>query len=166
MNWNPLSSLIGRKNEEPAQLAKCQEISRLIQVYDFRVTAPLGAMVPPDLAERLTNLITAAPDLSKRDVVLTGLARILDICERTPTRPVPELKLGTFKCRGQTSLGFRAPLDVDRRLTQFISSLPGISKRDVIVAGLDLILTECETINGGPFPPADIQAASRERGRT
>jgi hypothetical protein len=115
-------------------------------------------MVPPELTERLTNLVTAVPLFARRDVVLTGLTRIFEICEQAPGQFVPELKLGAFKCRGQTSLGYRAPLEMDRRLTQLINSLPGVSKRDVIVAGLDLILTQCEAINGGPFPSANRKA--------
>jgi hypothetical protein len=152
---------MGRRNEEPANLAKRLEIEKLIQVYECRVSAPSGAMVPPNLAERLTNLVAAVPTFSKRDVVLTGLVKILDICDRSPGRAVPELRLGTFKCRGQTSLGFRAPMDLDRRLTEVTNSIPEISKRDVIVAGLDLILAECEAINGGPFPSAEILPAPK-----
>ena len=163
MNWNPISALVGRKGEGPDQSTKQQEFSKLIQSYDFRVTAPSGAMVPPDLSERLANVVAALPQFAKRDVILTGLVMILEICERSPGQAVPELKLGGFKSRGQSSLGFRAPLELDRRLTNLISSLSGVSKRDVIVAGLDLILTKCEAINGGPFISAQDQMGPREQ---
>jgi hypothetical protein len=162
MNWKTISNLMGRKDVTPDQLAKQQEFAKLIRIYDFRITAPSGAMVPPGLSERLANVVAALPQFAKRDVVLTGLVMILEICERSPGQAVPELKLGGFKSRGQTSLGFRAPLELDRRLTNLISSLSGVSKRDVIVAGLDLILTKCEALNGGPFPATQDQAIPRE----
>jgi len=161
MNWNPISTLMGRKNEAPDAQANQQEIVKLIQVYECRVTAPCGVMVPPDMADRLTNLVNALPSFAKRDVALTGLTRILEICEQAPGQTVAELKRGAFKCRGQISLGFRVPVDLDQRLTQLIKSLPGISKRDVIVAGLDLILSKCEAINGGPFLSSNPKAASQ-----
>jgi hypothetical protein len=160
MNWNPLSALVGKKNDDLDQLTKRQEIAKLIRIYDFRITAPAGAMVPPELSERLTNLASAVPEYTKRDVILTGLTMILEICEHSPGKTAPELKLGGFKCRGQASLGFRTPVELDQRLTKVINSLPDISKRDVIVAGLDLILAQCEAINGGPFPSAQTLAAS------
>ena len=124
MNWKTISALIGRQHEEPGR-----------RVYDFRVTAGAGSMVPAEMAERLTDLVTAVPLFSKRDVILTGLAKILETCEPAPGQPVPELKLGAFKSQGQTSLPFRVPLDLDARLINLINSRPGISKRDLIVAG-------------------------------
>jgi hypothetical protein len=164
MSWKTLSALIGRRDEVPGQSSKQQEIAKLIRLYDFRVTASAGTMVPPQLAERLTNLVNAIPLFAKRDVVLTGLAKILEICERTPGQPVPELKLGNFRSRGQTSLGFRVPLDLDQRLTDLINGRSGVSKRDVIVAGIDLILSECEALNGGPFPSAEMPTDSKGSG--
>jgi len=164
MNWKTISGLISRKDEMQSQAAKQNDISKLIRIYDCRVTASTGAMVPAEMAERLSNLITALPEYAKRDVVLTGLTMILEICERTPKQPALELRLGAFKSRGQTSLGLRSPLELDRRLTKVVQSFPGVSKRDVIVAGLDLILTKCETINGGPFASTQDQPASQEEG--
>lgn len=161
MNWNPISALVGSKSDGPDQFTKQQEFSKLIRTYEFRVTAASGAMVPPDLSDRLANVVAVIPHFAKRDVILTGLVMILEICEKSPGQAVPELKLGRFKSRGQSSLGFRVPLELDRRLTNLISSLPGVSKRDVIVAGLDLVLTKCEAINGGPFSSAQDPTGRR-----
>jgi predicted DNA-binding protein len=153
MSWKSLSALMGsnRKDRDSVEQVKQQEITKLIRVFESRVTTNGATMIPPELAERLENLVSAVQVFVKRDVVLTGLSRILEICERSPGQIVPELKLGAFKSRGQTSIGFRVPLDLDDRLTKLVSSRPGLSKRDVVMAGLDLILSECEKVNGGLF---------------
>jgi hypothetical protein len=134
----------------------------LIGVYDSRVTAQGSAMVPPEMAERLEHFLITFPSFGKREIILAGLAKILDVCERSPGQAVPELKLGAFKCRGQTSLGFRVPLDLDQRLTSVLNSLPRVSRRDVLVAGIDLILTKCEAINGGPFRSSQVTAQPQQ----
>jgi hypothetical protein len=119
----------------------------------------------PEMAERLTRFVAAMSAFTKRDVIFSGIAELQEICERTPGQPAPELKLGAFRSRGQVSLGFRIPLDLDERLNKLLRGMPRISKRGVIVAALDLILTRCESINGGPFSWAEAQAVSREAGQ-
>lgn len=157
MPWKNFGSLLGRKGSDPSQSGLDIEIAKLIRVFDCRVNASGSTLIPAELDQRLTNLMSRIPGFSRKDVVLTGLDQLLEICERTPGCPVPELKLGSFKSRGQTSLGFRIPLDLDTRLTGLLRSLPSISKRDVIVAALDLILTQCEALNGGPFSSPGFQ---------
>lgn len=109
-------------------------------------------MIPPEMADRLGNLIAAVPALKKRDVVLTGLEEILEVCEQSMEQPPAALKLGAFESRGRTSFGFRLPIALDERLTNFVNCHPGVSRRDVALAGIDLFLRKCEVINGGPFP--------------
>jgi len=143
MNWKTISGLMGRKDEESGQMAKRQQIAKLIRIYDSKVNAGAATLIPADMAKRLSNFVAEMSSFSKRDVVLTGLVQLMEICERAPGQLVPELKVGSFESRGQTSLGFRIPLELDDRLKRLLRSLPG------------LILTECETINRGPFPSAD-----------
>ena len=164
MNWNSISALMGRKNEEPASLAKKQEIAKLIRVYDSRVTACATTSISADLAERLSNFVNEMPTLAKRDVGLTGLVQLMEICERSPGQRVPELKLGSFESRAQTSFGVRMPMELEERLRKLLRSLPGVTKRHVISAGLDLILSQCEQLNGGPFPSSVAEPDSSGAG--
>jgi hypothetical protein len=165
MNLNTISALMGRNKEEPSQLTKEQQITKLIRIYDSRVTAGTDTVIPADVGERLSDFICEMPSFSKRDVVLTGLAQLMDICERMPGQRVPELKVGCYESRAQMRFCFRIPLELEDRLRKLLRSLPGIAKRHVITAGLDRILTQCETINGEPFASADVQPASREAGQ-
>ena len=40
----------------------------------------------------------------------------MEICEHAPGQRVPELKLGSFESRAQTSFGFRIPMEMEARL--------------------------------------------------
>jgi len=160
-----MSVLTGRKDEEPAKLAKEQEFARMIRVFDSRVTAHASILIPADLAERLSGFINEMPAFSKRDVGLTGLVELMEICEHAPGQRVPELKLGSFESRAQSSFGFRIPMEMEARLRKLLRSLPGVTKRQVICAGLDLILAQCEAINGGPFPSSAAEAVSGGTGQ-
>ena len=105
----------------------------------------------PEMADRLAGLIAAVPGLTKRDVVLTGLSLVLEACEEAPERALQILRIGAFESRGKVSLGVNVPLDLDHRLGEFVARTPGVSRRDVAMAGIDLVISRCEKINGGPF---------------
>jgi hypothetical protein len=165
MNWKTISGLVGRKDDASDQQTKRLEIAKLIRIYDSRVTAGVATLIPADVAERLSDFISEMRAYAKRDVALTGLVQLMDVCEPAPGQRVPELKLGAFDSRAQTPLGFRIPMDLDDRLARLLRSLPGIRKRHIISAALDLILTQCESINGGPFPSAQMQPVSQEAGQ-
>jgi hypothetical protein len=135
------------------------EIKNLMRTYESRVQVSLGVSMPPEMANRFDNLIAAIPDVSRRDFVLTGVEIILQTCEKKPDQTNSLLKLGAFESRAKVNRAVKSPPELDERLTRFVNSLPGVSRRDVAVAAIDLMLTKCERINGGPFPPSKTQSA-------
>jgi hypothetical protein len=153
MTWKTIATLTARKDDPPDLPAKQREIRALIQKFDTRVQATLSLSMPPEMADRLATLIVGVPGISKRDVVLTGIDVLLTACEKAPQETRSLLKIGAFDSRGRVSLTVKAPLDLDERLTKFVNQSPGVSRRDVAVSAIDLVLAECEKINGGPFPP-------------
>jgi hypothetical protein len=135
------------------------EIKNLMRTYDSRVQVSLGVSMPPEMADRLADLIIAVPGISRRDLVLTGVEMILQTCEKAPDQIGTLLKIGTFESRGKVTGAVKCPPELDERLTRFVNSVPGVSRRDVTVAAIDLMLAKCERINGGPFPQARTQGA-------
>jgi hypothetical protein len=154
MSWKTLSNLVsGRSDDREARTTR-QELEKLIRTFDNRVQVPFGAAVYPGIAERLANFGNAVPSIPKRDIILTALHEILEVCEGAPDRAIEALKIGCFESRGKVNLSTKITLEMDERLNRLLKILPGVSRRQVVEAGLDLVLSRCETINGGPFPPA------------
>jgi hypothetical protein len=154
MTWKGITSLVGRKNEDTAR-AKQQAILSLFRNYDARVQADLSVAMPGELADRLDRLIAAVPGITKRNVVLTGVELFLEACENNPESAPQMLKNVGFEARGKVSLCSKIPLALDERLSRFVAAHGSISRRAVAAAGMNLLLSKCEHINGGPFvaPP-------------
>jgi hypothetical protein len=130
---------------------KQQAILSLLRTYDARVQADLSLAMPSHLADRLDRLIAKVPGITKRNVALTGVEMFLEICENSPELASQMLKDVGFEARGKVSLTSKIPLALDERLARFIAAHSGISRRAAAAAGMNLVLTRCEEINGGPF---------------
>jgi hypothetical protein len=161
MAWKLNTGLVGAKNEDPALKTKQREIQQLIRTFENRVQVPFGSAVFPELAERLDSLLKVVPTLSKKEVIITALDHILELCETAPERAIENLKIGAFESRGKVNLTTKIPVEMDERLTRLIKRFPEISRRQIAEAGLDLLLSKCETANGGPFLQAETQIAPR-----
>jgi len=147
-----ITNLSNRKDDSAGQSSKQREIAALLREFDTRIQASLNVSMPPEMADRLEAMVVAVPGISKRDVVLTGVEVLLEACEKAPQETRSLLKIGAFDSRGRVNLTVKAPMDLDERLTKFVNQSPGVSRRDVAMSAIDLVLAECEKINGGPFP--------------
>jgi hypothetical protein len=109
------------------------EIRNLMRTYESRVQVSLGVSMPPEMADRLQDLIIAVPGISRRDLVLTGVEIIMQTCEKSPDQIGAMLKIGAFESRAKVTGSVKSPPELDERLTRFVNSVPGVSRRDVTV---------------------------------
>jgi hypothetical protein len=133
--------------------SKRAEIESLIRTYDFGKQGDFASTMPPELAHRLNNLHASIPTISKLRVILTGIECVLDTGSDATEVILLLHKALPIEVRYTTSLTMQIPSGLSERLAQFLKQARGISKRELLAAGLILILAKCETKYGGPFPP-------------
>jgi hypothetical protein len=160
MTWKGITSLVGRKIDDRAK-AKQQAILSLFRTYDARVQADLSVAMPGELADRLDRFIAAVPGITKRNVVLTGVELFLEACESNPGLAPQMLKDVGFESRGKVSLCSKIPLALDERLARFVAVHGSISRRAAAAAGMNLLLSKCEELNGGPFVAPGLSEVER-----
>lgn len=133
---------------------KQQALLGMFGTYEARVQADLSLAMPPDLASRLEGLMAAVPGTPKRSVVLTGVELLIETCEKDPGLAQQLVKAAGLHSRGKVCLSVKIPLDLDEQLSKFLAS-NGISRRAAAAAGINLVVSKCEQVNGGPFVMPD-----------
>lgn len=151
MTWKKLTNLIGSAGDREER-GRQSEIRNVFYDFHSRVQASLGVGLPPPLADRIDRLIGAVPGISKKAIVATGVLMILEMYEGSPEKFSQIVKARASQTKGRVALCVSIPLELHERLAKFISTVGNISQRDVAVAGIDLALSKCEALNGGPFP--------------